>query len=148
MTYLLWLVWLGAVVLFVLAEAATAQLVSIWFALGAVAALLAALLRVKFVGQFWTFILVSAIALAAVRPLAFRRGRDRVVHTNADRVLDVAGRVTETVDADGGIVYADGKSWSARSADGEVIPVGTRVRVERMEGVRLFVRPFPEQAVL
>ena len=139
-----YLLWLGAVVFFVLVEAATTQMVSIWFAIGSVAGLLASMMGFGYVGQLWTFILISAVALAAIRPIAAHRDAGKKVHTNADRVLDVIGRVTEAVDAEGGVVYADGKSWSARSATGEVIPIGTKVRVERLEGVKLFVAPTPD----
>ena len=63
------------------------------------------------------------------------------VKEHADRVLGQMAKVTETVDNDNsmGAVYVDGKTWSARSSDGSVIPAGTRVQVERMEGVKLFV---------
>ena len=88
------------------------------------------------------FIVVSALALALTRPLVRRWTKTRTVATNADRVLGQTAKVTEAVDNDNsmGAVYVDGKTWSARSSDGSVIPVGTRVQVERMEGVKLFVR--------
>ena len=88
------------------------------------------------------FIVVSALALALTRPLVRRWTKTRTVATNADRVLGQTAKVTEAVDNDNsmGAVYVDGKTWSARSSDGSVIPVGTRVQVEQMEGVKLFVR--------
>ena len=92
--------------------------------------------------QAGVFIVVSALALALTRPLVRRWTKTRTVATNADRVLGQTAKVTEAVDNDNsmGAVYVDGKTWSARSSDGSVIPVGTRVQVERMEGVKLFVR--------
>jgi membrane protein implicated in regulation of membrane protease activity len=62
--------------------------------------------------------------------------------TNADRVLGEVAKVTETIDNENsaGAVYVDGKTWSARSADGTVIPAGERVRIESMEGVKLYVK--------
>ena len=61
--------------------------------------------------------------------------------TNADRVLGRTARVTETIDNDSasGAVYVDGKTWTARSADGSVLPAGSRVEIRRMEGVKLIV---------
>ena len=117
-------VWLGAAVLFGVVEALTAGLVSIWFVAGA------------------------AAALAATRPLVRRFAKDGTVATNADRALGQAGRVTEAVDnaASTGAVYVDGKTWTARSADGSVIPVGATVKVLRMEGVKLFVKKIEEKA--
>ena len=140
MNYMIW-VWLGAVVLFGAAEALTAGLVSIWFVAGAVAALLAAVLGAELTVQVVLFVLVSAIALAATRPLVRKLTAKKAVPTNADRVLGTAAKVTETIDNENsaGAVYADGKTWTARSVDGSVIPAGEQVRVKRMEGVRLFV---------
>ena len=67
--------------------------------------------------------------------------------TNLDRVLGDTGRVTETIDnaRSAGAVYVDGKTWTARSDDGAVIPQGTTVKILRMEGVKLFVRKIEEK---
>ena len=64
------------------------------------------------------------------------------VPTNADRVLGEVARVTERIDNENsvGAVYVDGKTWTARSIDGTVIPAGDRVCIESMEGVKLFVK--------
>ena len=134
-------VWIAAIVVFGVAEAATAGLVSIWFVGGAVAALAAAALGAALWAQFALFCAVSAVLLVATRPLA-RRMREKVVPTNLDRVLHRAARVTETVDNERstGAVYIDGKTWTARSEDGAVIDRDAMVEVVRMEGVKLFVR--------
>ena len=92
------------------------------------------------------FAVVSAAALAVTRPLVRRFGREKPVPTNADRVLGLTGQVTETVDGAAGAVYVDGKTWSARSAGGEVIPAGSQVEIQRMEGVKLFVKKLKEKA--
>ena len=65
----------------------------------------------------------------------------KAVPTNADRVLGATGKVTETIDNENssGAVYVDGKTWTARSADGSVLPAGSRVEIRRMEGVKLIV---------
>ena len=136
-----WL-WLIALVIFGVVEAATAGLVCIWFAMGAMAALLAALLGTGVVEQVVVFAVVSAVALAATRPLVRRMTAGKAVATNADRVLGAAAKVTETIDNENstGAVYVDGKTWTARSADGSVIPAGEQVEVISMEGVKLFVK--------
>ncbi len=123
-------IWIAAIVVFGIVEAVTVGLVSIWFVLGAVAGLLAA-------------------ALAATRPLVQRMLRRDETPTNADRVLGQTARVTETIDntVPTGAVYADGKTWTARSASGRVIPKDTMVKVQRMEGVRLFVEEEAGQPV-
>ena len=147
MNYMMWL-WLGAIVLFGVVEAVTAGLVSIWFVAGAAAALIGALLGAGTGVQVALFLAVSAAALAAPRPLGRRGTQDGTGATNADRALGQAGRVTEAVDnaASTGAVYVDGKTWTARSADGSVIPPGATVKVLRMEGVKLFVEKIEEKA--
>ena len=143
---MLWL-WLGAMVLFGAVEAATAGLVSIWFVAGSAAALIGALLGAGLGVQVALFVAVSALALAVTRPLVRRYASGRAVPTNLDRVLGQTGKVTETVDNENSTsaVYVDGKTWTARSADGAVIPAGSRVEVLRMEGVKLFVKKQEER---
>lgn len=134
-------IWLGAIVLFGAVEAATAGLVSIWFVAGAVAALLGTILNASMPAQFVVFLVVSAVALAATRPLVRKLRQDRTIPTNLDRVIGQTGKVTETVDNENatGAVYVDGKTWTARSADGAVLPEGSLVTIAKMEGVKLFV---------
>lgn len=140
-------IWLAAMVLFGVAEALTVGLVSIWFAAGSLAALVVSALDGPIWLQVALFAAVSAAALALARPLARKFTRPGVIPTNADRVLGQPAQVTETIDNEqsSGAVYVDGKTWTARSAEGGVIPQGERVIVERMEGVKLFVR-FCEKA--
>ena len=99
------------------------------------------------VAQLVIFLVVSAAALAATRPLVRKFTAGKAVPTNADRVLGAHGKVTETIDNDNakGAVYVDGKTWTARSADGAVIPAGARVRIQGMEGVKLLVRELAEE---
>ena len=141
--------WLGAIVLFGIIEAATAGLVSIWFVMGAAAAMLAAILGIGTTVQILLFIAVSAAALVMTRPLVRRYTQGQSVPTNADRVLGQKAKVTETIDNENstGAVYVDGKTWSARSADGSVIPAGVQVRIEKMEGVKLFVTTLEKMEV-
>ena len=141
------ILWVAAIVLFGIVEAATAGLVSIWFVAGALGALLAAMGGLGVTAQIVVFIAVSAVALAVTRPLVKKFAAGKTVPTNLDRVLGEAGKVTETVDNENstGAVYVDGKTWTARSADGTVIPAGARVEIERMEGVKLIVNPCVEK---
>ena len=142
----LWL-WLGAMVVFGAVEALTAGLVSTWFVIGAAAALIGALLDAGLGVQTALFVGVSALALAVTRPLVRRFASGKAVPTNADRVLGVTAKVTETIDNENstGAVYADGKTWTARSADGSVIPAGAVAEVLRMEGVKLYVKKIEEK---
>ncbi|MCR5825399.1 MAG: NfeD family protein [Oscillospiraceae bacterium] len=135
------IVWIGAAIVFGIAEAATAGLVTIWFVGGALAALVAASLHAALWLQLVLFFGVSTVLLIATRPLA-RRIREKAVPTNLDRVLNKPARVTETVDNERstGAVYIEGKTWTARSEDGSVLAKDTMAEVVRMEGVKLFVR--------
>ena len=121
---------------------------SVWFAVGSVGAFFAALGGLNVTVQLVIFAAVSAAALAVTRPLVARFGRDRHVPTNLDRVIGRSAGVTEDIDNDAstGAVYVDGKTWTARSAGGEVIPAGTKVEIQRMEGVKLFVKKSEEKA--
>jgi len=141
------IVWAGAVIVFGIVEAVTAGLVSIWFVVGALAAMVASIGGLGILAQLLVFIGASALALVATRPLVQKFTALKAVPTNADRVLDQTGKVTETIDNDNssGAVYVDGKTWTARSADGCVIPVGSQVQIEHMEGVKLFVKKYEEK---
>ena len=142
------IVWAAATVVFLVAELATYGLTSIWFALGGLAALVAAALGAALWVQIALFAVVSAAALAATRPLAKKYVNGRAQPTNADRVLGTEAVVREDVDnlAETGTVSAGGKVWSARSASGAAIPAGTRVVVREIRGVRLVVAPAEEEA--
>lgn len=147
--YMMTIIWTAAVILFGVVEAATAGLVSIWFVCGALAALLAAFLNASIGVQVAVFLLISAAALAATRPLVRRFApRSAAVATNLDQVLGARGRVTEEIrNAESvGAVYVGGKTWTARSADDSNIPAGTPILVERIEGVKLFVKKISENA--
>ena len=136
------ILWIAAIILFMVVEAATAGLTCIWFALGSVAALVTAWLK----GPLWLqavwFLAVSAAALFLTRPLAKKYINAEKQPTNADRVLGRIGIVTETVDniAAAGAVKVDGQVWTARSADGEVIAIGERVEALEIRGVKLIVK--------
>ena len=135
------IVWLVLMVLLLILEAATAGLTSIWFALGALAALIASF----FGGALWLqlvwFFAVSVLTLWLTRPLALKYLNSRRVATNADRVIGAEAVVTEDIDniAGSGAVHVDGHEWTARSGSGANIAKGAVVRVERIEGVKLIV---------
>lgn len=136
-------VWVIVMALAAFVEAATPVLVSIWFSVGALVAMLAAYFGASLTVQLLLFVFVSIAALVGARPLAKRFVDPHIVPTNADRLLGAKAQVTEEIDNEhaSGAVYIDGKTWTARSEDGDIIPAGEQVEVIRMEGVKLFVRP-------
>lgn len=133
--------WLVIMVLFLVVEAATVGLVCIWFAVGALIALLAAMCGAQLWLQIVLFLVASAATLYFTRPLVKRYVNSKVEPTNADMVIGKECRVTETVDniAGTGAVYVDGKTWTARSESDEVIPEGTLVTAKSIDGVKLIV---------
>ena len=147
MNIFIWL-WLGAIALFGTAELLTEGMISIWFVAGSLAALFTSMSGLSLAGlspegtQVLVFALVSAAALILSRPLARRLLNQPAVPTNLDRVLGMVAKVTEAVDnaQSSGAVYVDGKTWTARSADGTVIPAGTQVMVQEIDGVKLLVQ--------
>lgn len=134
-------IWIAAIIIFGVVEAVTAGLTSIWFVLGSMAGLVAAVCNGPIWLQVTLFFVVSIVALAATRPLVTKLMKKDIKPTNADRVLGGSARVTERIDNDvpTGAVYIDGKTWSARSSTGEIIEPDAMVRVIRMEGVKLYV---------
>ncbi|MCI8441955.1 MAG: NfeD family protein [Provencibacterium sp.] len=143
------LLWLLLAALLLTLEFLTYQLVSIWFAAGAVVALLLSLTGMPFSVQLACFVLVSCIALLAFRPLCRHILAGRRERTNADAVIGSEGMVTEKVDnlQGKGRVSAMGLNWSARSENGQPIAEKQPVRVLAIEGVKLIVRPLdPPQA--
>lgn len=139
-------VWGAATLIFLALEAVTVGLASIWFAIGSVCALIAALLGAPLWLQALWFALISALTLLLTRPLAKKFINGRSEATNADRVIGADCRVVERIDnlAGTGAVSADGKVWTARTADGVVVEPGAIVRVLEIRGVKLIVTLPPE----
>ena len=141
------LIWVGVMVLFGAVEAITVGLTSIWFVVGGIGGLVVSMLNGPIWLQLVVFFVVSIGCMIAARPLVSKYINQKTVPTNADRVLNAVARVTEAIDntVPVGAVYVDGKTWSARSENGEPIAAGIMVRVKRMEGVRLFVEEIKEE---
>ena len=135
--------WIIAIIAFVLLEAATVQLVSIWFIGGSLAALIGAMCGLSFVWQFSLFVVVSGLLLVSLRPILRKKLTPRRTHTNADRLLGREALVTEPIDdlRATGAVRIDGVLWTARSETGANIPENAVVTITRIEGAKLFVQP-------
>ena len=137
------LIWTALLVFFILAEGVSVGLTSVWFAAGSLAALICALLDGPWPLQIALFIAVSALTLIIFRPLAKKHLNPKTQPTNADRVIGEQATVTEEIDnlKGTGAVRVGSMPWTARSEGAGAIPVGTRVRVLRIEGVKVYVRP-------
>ena len=142
------LIWLGLLILFGIGEAVTVGLTSIWFAAGALAALVATLLGGPLWLQVVLFIVISALCMLAIRPIAQKYFNSQVEPTNADRIIGQEAIVTEAIHnlQATGAVRIGGMVWSARSEDDSLIPAGKLVKVLRIEGVKVYVEEIKEDA--
>lgn len=140
--------WIIAMVVFLVIEAVTVGIVSVWFAIGALFAMVTAMLGANLWVQITVFLVASAIALYFTRPLVKKFVNNKVEPTNADMLIGKECRVVETIDnlSGTGAVYVDGKTWTARTVDEEIIPKGQLVKAERIEGVKLIVSKIAPEA--
>lgn len=135
-------VWLGILAAAVILEIITPQMVTIWFALGALVTFFVALAGVD---QLWiqivVFVAVSAVAVVITRPLVKKMVEKKAEPTNADMVIGQTGIVTEKVDnlAPSGLVKVNGSVWTARSVDDSVIEENEKVIIKEIRGVKLLV---------
>lgn len=134
--------WVVLLIILIIVEALTAQMMTIWFAVGTVAAIVAELLGAQTWLQWVAFVIVSVIALVATRPLVKKLTKTKIQPTNADRCIGQVAVVTEDIDnmSAKGQVSVNGTIWTARSSDGTVIPKDEKVVVEKIEGVKVVVK--------
>ena len=134
-------IWIAVIIVAIVVEVASMQLLSIWFAIGGLAALITSFFTDSVVVQMIVFVVFSAISLALIFPAVRKSLKKETVKTNADRYIGKLAVVTEdisNVDARGQ-VKVDNQIWSARSEGNVDIPAGTKVNVLRIEGVKLIV---------
>ena len=143
------ILWFVLLVVFIFVEASTVTMVSIWFVIGALAAMIVSF----FGGQLWlqvvVFLTVSAVLLIALRPVAKKYFTPRIVKTNVDSVIGATGRVTAAIDnvAATGQVKLGAMEWTARSTDGAPIAKDCLVKVDRVEGVKVYVTAVKEEVL-
>jgi len=141
----LWVLWLTLAVVFAVVEVLILDLVFLMLAAGAAAALATALAG----GEAWLQIVmfsgVSLLMLTAVRPTALRSLKKGTPDqlTNVDTLPGRTAVVLQDASASTGLAKVDGETWTARSATGAVIPAGTEVEIDRVEGATLIIHPRP-----
>ena len=137
------IIWLVLMIVFICAESATVSMTSLWFALGALVAMIASLLGAQLWLQVCLFVAVSAVLLWLLRPVAKKYFTPMLVRTNVDAIIGTEGIVTAQINNLNavGTVKLSGLEWSARSSSGDPIAPGTRVKVDRIEGVKAYVTP-------
>lgn len=134
-------IWLILTVVFLIVEASTVTMVSLWFAAGSLAALAAAAAGGGVGFQIVVFLAVSGALLACLRPMVRKHFTPRLTKTNVDAIVGSQGYVLSDIDnvSATGKVKLGAMEWTARSTDGSIIPKGTLVRADRIEGVKVFV---------
>ena len=135
------ILWMLVIIASVVIEAVTLDLSALWFAVGGLAALVLASFGCEKMPQLIVFTIVSALLLMFVRPFARKFLKPMGARTNADRILGEEALVTAVIDnaVMQGEIRLLGQTWSARSADGTVIPQGAKVRVLEIVGVKAIV---------
>lgn len=135
--------WMAVTVLLSVIEAVTANLVTVWFAVGAFGAVIAAAAGATASLQVAVFVTLSAVSLVLTRPIMKKVAKKGHQATNADKVIGEICIVTEDIDNDlsSGAVSCLGKIWTARTKDGTAVKKNEKVRVTKIEGVKLIVEP-------
>lgn len=142
------ILWLIVIVVCIAVEILTLGLTTIWFAGGALVAFVAALLSAQVWLQIVLFVVISAVMLLFTRPWAVKFINKDAVKTNYESMAGRVGQVTEQIDnlRATGCVRVAGQDWTARAAaETEIIPVGSKVVVKRIEGVKLIVTPVKKE---
>ena len=136
------ILWIALAVIFAVAEAATAQIVTLWFVIGAIGAIIANVLHAPALVQGIVFVGVSLLTLLVARPYFKRFVKTKIQPTNLDMCIGQTALVTEDIDntREVGAAKIRGNIWTARSQDGSPIPAGTPVTVVAIEGVKLIVK--------
>ncbi len=136
------IVWLVLMIGFLIVEGVCAvHLVSIWFAAGALTAMISSFLGAQLWLQITLFVVVSGGLLAALWPITKKFLNPKLEKTNIDAIIGTEGIVTDEIDNVDftGQVKLGAMYWTARSTDGKPLAKGTRVRVDRIEGVKVYV---------
>lgn len=136
--------WMIIFILLILLELGTVNLVSIWFALGSLAAFVLSFFIDNITIQIALFVGVSFISLLLTRGFVEKICGNKIIPTNLDRVIGQIGIVTEEITKlEPGEVKVDGKRWSAVS--NKKIKVGSKVEILSIDGVKLNVKEVKEE---
>lgn len=133
-------VWALIFIITVVIEFQTADLTTIWFCIASLIALILAIFDVHYIIQISAFAGSAVVLLLATRPLTKKMMDREIIHTNADRVIDMVGVVTATIESDGiGEVKVGNEIWRAITIDGADIAVGEKVSINSISGNKVVV---------
>lgn len=137
------LTWLIIFIFLIFVEIATVNLVSIWFAIGAIASCILSIYVDNLIIQLGCFVITSTICLILTKSIISKIKNHKITPTNLDRVIGDIGIVTKNIDEfNNGEVKVDGKTWTATSK--ETLKVGTKAKIVSINGVKLNVKSIKE----
>jgi membrane protein implicated in regulation of membrane protease activity len=139
--------WVGLAVFLFVGEMFTAGFFMLPLGLGAVAAAVLHLFGLALIWQWTAFLAVSAVAFVLLRGFADRMTHEPTTKMGADRLIGKTGMVIEdlTPDSAVGRIRIEREEWRADATTNGVIPAGTRVKVEGIEGTHLVVNVVPDE---
>lgn len=136
--------WVCIFLVLLFIELITVNLVTIWFAFGALGAIIATFITDNITIQIIIFIIVSIISLIITKPFVNKIRKRKITPTNLDRVIGKEGIVTKDITKNSyGEVKVNGSLWTAASK--ERIKKDTQVKVLKIDGVKLIVEKVKEE---
>lgn len=142
------MVWLAAMIILIIIEIVTVGLTTIWFAIGALVAIIVSMLGGGIILQLTVFLLISLGMLIFTRPLAIRYINNSRTRTNYEGIIGKVVRITQEVDniAGKGAAVVNGQEWTVRSADDGIrMEAGSLAKIVDIKGVRLIVDKYEEE---
>lgn len=134
------IVWIVFIVVSAIIELETQDLITIWFTLGAVVALIACILKAEVILQFILFLVVSAVAIICTRPLAKRMQSKEIIKTNSDRIIGMTATVTKEISPENvGEIKIEGRYWRAIPLENEEYSIGDKVLIQAISGTKVIV---------
>lgn len=134
------IVWIVFIVVTAIIELETQDLITIWFTLGAVVALIACILKAEVILQFILFLVVSAVAIICTRPFAKRMQSKEIIKTNSDRIIGMTATVTKEISPENvGEIKIEGRYWRAIPLENEEYSIGDKVLIQAISGTKVIV---------
>ena len=133
--------WLMTFVVLLVVEIVTLGLTTVWFALGAIAAFLAAYVGASVLVQIIVFLIVSVALLIVTGPIVMKHFNQKRERTNAESLIGQKAIVIETIDSihGAGRVEVNGMEWAAKTDESGLIEKDTIVSIKGIQGVKLIV---------
>lgn len=142
------LIWLGLFIILIVIELFTVGLTTIWFAGGALTAMIADIFGADILAQILIFLAVSCVLLIFTRPWAMKHLNQKRVRTNYESEIGKIIKLTERVDNRNqtGKSIVDGQEWTVRGKDDrEILEEGALAKVIAVSGVKLIVEKYEEE---